>query len=93
MNIFMLSFLLLLSSPSLTVDQPFLYPWFPLVLFPSSLPPSPFSPSLSASILLSLSISKGQMFPAVTVALHWYSALNLAKSQATVSASSNHTAI
>lgn len=42
---------------------------------------------------LSFSILKGQMFPAVTVALHWYSALNLAKSQAAVSASSNHTAI
>ncbi len=45
------------------------------------------------SYAFSLSISKGQMFPAVTVALHWYSALNLAKSQTAVSASSNHTAI
>lgn len=39
--------------------------------------PISFSPSL-------LSISKGQMFPAVTVAPHWYSALNLAESRAAV---------
>lgn len=52
-------------------------------------------PFLTSICILSLSlyISKGQMFPAVTVALHWYSALNLAKSQAAVSASSNHRAI
>lgn len=39
------------------------------------------------------SILKGQAFPAVTLALHLYSVLNLAKSQAAVYASSNQTAI
>ena len=91
MNLFMRYFLFLLSSPFLPVDQPPLSPQFHRDPFLYSLPPSPFSPS--HSIILSLSISKGQMFPAVTVALHWYSALNLAKSQAAVSARSNHTAI
>lgn len=45
------------------------------------------------SLYLTLSISKGQMLPAVTVALHWYSALNLAKSKAAVSTCCNQTAI
>ena len=54
---------------------------------------APFLYLHSLPLSYSLSISKGQMFPAVTVALHWYAALNLAKSHAAVSASSNHTAI
>lgn len=45
------------------------------------------------SLYLTLSISKGQMLPAVTVAPHWYSALNLAKSKAAVSTCCNQTAI
>lgn len=54
--------------------------------------------SFSSSIslfhpFLLLSISKGQMFPADTVAPHWYSALTLAQSCAAVSASSDHTEI
>lgn len=54
------------------------------------------SQALSPPLLhpfLPLSISKGQMFPADTVALHWYSALTLAQSRAAVSASSDHTEI
>lgn len=78
MNIFLLSFSFLFST-FLTVDQP------DFLLFHFS------SPYLNLHPLL-LSISKGQMFPAVTVALHWHSALNLAKSQGALSASSNHTA-
>lgn len=80
MNLLMLYSSFLLSSPFLTVDQPLLFPRFPL------------DPFLSP-ITLSLSISKGQMLPAVTVALHWYSALNLAKRQAAVSPPSNRATI
>lgn len=49
MNIFMPSFSFLLSSPFLTVDQPSLSPPLPLVLFLSSLTPSPFPASTSLS--------------------------------------------